>query len=309
MQLDFVGRLTAGTLPAHDAIAAGERWWTQWQLDLELLVPVLLLGVLYVRGLHRWHDRSRPHPWWQTASYFCGLAIVVLSQASPLGSLSHHHFSMHMIQHELTIMLAAPLILLGAPTTPVLRGLPRAVRHRIVRPLARSRIVYGVFRTITHPLVAAAFFISVLWAWHLAPGWYNTALTNEPIHDIQHASFMAAGLLFWWNIIDPAPRRSRMSYLLRMAFLFAISTPKHFLGAIIVFADRELFTGYQNTRLIFEIERMNDQALGGLIMWVPSQMMMLVSIGIVFAVWAHKSELRQRALDQQLSAEQHQAAS
>lgn len=299
MLIDFLERFVPATTAGHDRIHEGQSLWERWSLDPELLIPVLLLTTLYLRGLSVWRNRSRPHPTWRTASYLLGVTVLLLAIESPLDALAEHHFSMHMIQHELLMMLAAPLILLGAPTTPVLRGLPRSVRRRFVRPIMRRPEAHLLYQTITHPLIVAVTFTALLWAWHLAPGWYDSALENRVLHDLQHVSFMLSGLLLWWNIIDPAPLKSRIGYITRMGLLVVLSTPKSFLGALITFNDSTLYGFYEEVRPILELTPMQDQEIGGLIMWVPSQMMFLLSAGIVFAVWAHKAEKRQQEEDAQ----------
>ena len=297
MQIDLLARLEAAATVAHDGVHQGQSVWKHWNADPELLIPLALLMGLYLRGLYVWRERSRPHPWWRTACYLLGVGVLLAAVETPLDALAEHHFSMHMIQHELLIMFAAPLILLGAPTTPVLRGLPRSFRRNYVRPIVRRPEAYALYRAATHPLTVIVAFTALMWAWHLAPGWYDAALEDGVIHDLQHASFMAGALLVWWNIIDPAPLRSRIGYITRMGMLLAVSTPKSFLGALITFNEQTLYGFYDEVEPILELTPLEDQEIGGLIMWVPSQMMFLLAAGVVFAVWAHKAEQRQQAED------------
>jgi len=303
VQVDVLGRLAQAATVAHDGVHDGQSVWERWNADPELLIPVSLLTALYLRGVWVWRDRSREHAHWRTASYLAGMAILVAAIESPLDALAEHHFSIHMIQHELLMMFVAPLILIGAPTTPVLRGLPRALRRRLVRPLASSATVYAVYRLVTHPLVTLVVFTAILWAWHLAPGWYDAAVEHDALHQLQHLSFTFGAVLLWWNVIDPKPLRSRMGYVTRMGFLVVASTPKSFLGALIVFAEQPLYDFYAEVEPILALTPIEDQELGGMLMWVPSQMMFLVAVGLVFAVWAHKSEQRQRAEDEARLAE------
>lgn len=297
MRIEAIGRLAEAAAAAHEGVQAGQSAWTRWNLDPELLVPVALLTGLYLRGLRVWRDRSREHPPWRTACYLAGMALLVLAIESPLDALAEHHFSAHMIQHELLMMFVAPLILLGAPTTPVLRGVPRGVRRRLVRPLARRREAAFAYRALSHPLTALAAFTAILWAWHLAPGWYDAAVRDDLVHDAQHLSFALAGGLIWWCVIDPRPLRARLGYVGRMGFLVVASTPKSFLGALIVFAEEPLYGFWNDAPPILALTPLEDQELGGMLMWVPSQMMFLLAVGLVFAVWARKSEQRQRAAD------------
>ena len=220
---------------AHDVIGEDEPLWQAWNFDPEFVIPVLIAGWFYANGLQRWTNRTREHPWWRTAFYYAGLLVLLLAIESPIDRLGEHHFSMHMIQHELVVMLAVPLILLGAPTTPSLLGMPRTLRLGVIRPLAKRPEVRWAYRTVTHPAVAVAVITAVFWLWHLAPGWYDRALEDDLVHGVQHFSFMMAALLLWWTVIDPKPLQSRISYIPRVLFVFAAGVPKHFLGAIIVF--------------------------------------------------------------------------
>lgn len=297
MQADLITRLWEAAGAAHEGVHAGQQWWERWNFDPELVLPVALVTGLYLRGLFVWRDRSRPHPRWRTACYLSGIAILLLSIESPLDALAEHHFTIHMIQHDLLMMYAAPLILLGAPTTPVLRGLPRSVRRVLVRPVVRRGEARALFRLVTHPLTALIVHTGVLWAWHLAPGWYDAAVRDDLVHDVQHFSMMAAGVLIWWNVIDPAPLRSRLGYIWRMGLLIAAGTPKAFLGAMITLSGSLLYDFYNDVEPILALTPIRDQEIGGLIMWVPGQMMFLLAAGAVFAVWAHKAEQRQQAED------------
>lgn len=278
---------------AHDVIDEGPVWQA-WNFDPEFIVPIVLAGLMYANGLRRWQDRTRAHPWWRVAFYYSGLLVLLLAIESPIDRLGEHHFSMHMIQHELVIMGAVPLILLGAPTTPMLRGMPRWLRLGVVRRLARRDEVRAAYRGVTHPAFAVAVLAAVFWLWHLGPGWYDAALEDDLLHDLQHVTFTLAGVLLWWNIIDPKPLRSRLDYIPRVLYIFAAGVPKHFLGALLTFAEEPLYDAYLAVDPILSLERLEDQQLGGLIMWVPSVMMHLVTMGIVFAIWAQKSEQRQR---------------
>jgi putative membrane protein len=254
----------------------------------------VLAAVWYARGLHRWDNRSRPHHRWQTVSFYSGLLTLLLINESPLGALSLNHFSMHMVQHEILMMITLPLILLGAPTTPILRGLPRVIRRRVVVPLARTRTVRGGYRFLTNPIVAAAIFTIVMWSWHLMPGWYDRANTDALVHDLQHISFVFSMSLFWWVIIDPAPLHARMGYMGRMIFVLAVSTPKHFLASFITFADEPLYDTYETAYRVISISPKTDQEVAGLIMWAPSQMMMLLVMAVIFFVWSAKSDEQKR---------------
>ncbi len=304
MNADLIGQLASAGAAAHDAIGEDEAVWSAWTLDLPVLVPAALLALFYARGLRRWEVRHRPHQWWKTTCYYAGLLTGVLSVVSPIDRLGEHHFFMHMVQHELIMIVAIPLILLGAPTTPILRGMPRWLRIDVVGAFAGEPAVRWVWRGLTQPLVALAISQGVIVAWHLFPGWYNQAVEHDSIHYLQHFSFAFGSLLFWWNIIDPAPLKAPMGYLLRIVYVLAGTTAQSAIAAMITLADQPLYDVYVTARPIFDMSPLSDQELGGLVMWVPGQMIHLGVMGALFGVWALKSEQRQREIEQRELEEQ-----
>jgi len=301
---DLIGQLAAAGTAAHDAIGEDEGVWTAWSFDLPVLVPAVLLGFFYACGLRRWPVRHHAHQWWKTACYYSGLMIGVLSVVSPIDRLGEHHFFAHMIQHELIMVAAIPLILLGAPTTPVLRGMPRWLRVNVVGAFAGEPVVRRVWRGLAQPLIALVISQGIIVAWHLFPGWYNAAVERDGVHYVQHFSFAFGALLFWWNIIDPAPLRAPMGYLLRIVYVLAGTTAQSVIAAMITLADQPLYDVYETARPIFDMSPLSDQELGGLVMWVPGQMIHLGVMGALFGVWATKSEAKQRDLERLEADEQ-----
>ncbi|MDP2326686.1 MAG: cytochrome c oxidase assembly protein [Dehalococcoidia bacterium] len=280
--------------PAHQGIEGD--WWLAWNFDPVVIIPVALAGFFYARGLRRWPERSRQHSRWRTFSYYLGLLVLLLSVESPLDRLGEHHFSMHMVQHSLVMMVIPPLILLGAPTTPMLRGLPRWVRRHGVTPMLRSSVVAAVWRVLTFPVVAVGVFTLSQWLWHLMPGWYDTALNNDALHLVQHFSFFAVSVLFWWNIIDPKPLRSRIPMGFRIVYFYGAMIPKHILAALITFSPAPLYQTYTQVALFLPWGPKQDQEIAGLMMWVPfGEMINLVTAAIIFQIWWRQSEHQRRA--------------
>ena len=292
-------RATSELVVAHGGIPPGLPWWQAWSFDATLLIPVALVAWCYLRGLHRWEHRSRRHPWWRTALFFAGLGVYVLAMESPIDRLGEHHFSMHMIQHELVMTYAIPLMLLGAPTTPLLRGLPAWMRRGVVRPLAGGAATRTAYRFITHPAVTIFVLSAVVWSWHLVPGWWEASLADQRIHDLQHVSFSLASLLFWWNVIDPRPLHSRVPYLPRVLYIFGGSLPKHLLAALLTFAPHPFYPTYEAARRVLPIDPATDQQLAGLIMWVPSEAATIIAMAIVFFMWVRVADRRQRCADEE----------
>lgn len=297
MQADLAGGLVEAAVAAHDVIRPDQSLWTAWYLDWPVIVPALLVCFFYARGLLCWTDRHRVHPWWKTVLYYSGVATVVLSIVSPLDSIGAHQFSAHMLQHLLIMFVGVPLALLGAPTTPVLRGMPRWLRLGVVRTVAGDPVARVAWRLVTQPLVALVLFTIVMVGWHLVPGWYDAAVERSGVHYVQHLTFAAGAFLYWWNIIDPAPLHAPMGYLMRMVYVVASTTAQAMLAALITNASQPMYVAYLRATPLFPITPIDDQQLGGLIMWVPGQLLDLATIGVLFAVWLAQSERRQREID------------
>jgi cytochrome c oxidase assembly factor CtaG len=260
-------------------------------MDIGVMLPAAVAVLLYARGLDRWTERTRPHPMWRSLSFFGGVLLIVLAVQTPLDALAEHHFAFHMIQHELLMMVAVPMLLLGAPTTPMLLGLPGPIRKSVVAPLARHAVVRELYRLLTHPVFALVASTAIVVVWHLVPGWYVEALRNGRLHEFEHATFVASGLLAWWPVIDPRPLHARLNYPARMAFLLALSTPRAFIAAFIAFSEEPLFIDWYGTvSPVFNITLAQDQLLGGLLMWLPSQLLYLAAMAATFFTWHAASE-------------------
>lgn len=270
---------------AHEVASDGRVWWHVWRLDPTFLIPVALLTWCYLRGVRLWPERSRPHPRWRSAMFLAGVALLVLAQESPLDWLAGRQLTFHMAQHEVVMMLALPAMLLGAPTTPVLRGMPRWLRQGLVRPVAGSALGRGVYGVVTSPAAAGAIFIATVWGWHLVPGWYDAALRTPWLHIVQHSTFALAAGLFWWNVIEAPPHRPRLEAMPRVLYLMAVGALKDGAAALIVFASVPLYPEYAHMARILPWSSLRDQQVGGLVMWVPGTLVMLVAAGVTFLAW------------------------
>ena len=205
-------------------------FWNTWTFDPFTLAGLLVLFALYTRGL--WRSRGRSgnlFPWWRPTAFYTGLIALLLGAVSPIDGLSDDLFLMHMVQHVLLMMVGPPLILVGAPVVPVLRGLPRILRDDLAIPLLQMRRVRKILNFLASPLTAWMVFVFTLWIWHV-PALYNEAVVNEPLHFLEHMMFMGAAVLFWWTVIDPIPLKPRLSYALRLLFPLHGDTAEH--GAV-----------------------------------------------------------------------------
>lgn len=264
---------------------------TDWSLDPAFL-PLLALAVLYVLGLRAYRRQGgRRFPRWRPPFFLAGVAVVAVALLSPVDKLADYSFTWHMLQHQGLIMVGVPLILLGAPFIPVIRGIPRAFRWRWFVPFARNRLVRALFIHGTRPLFAFIFLNGVVLVWHF-PHFYDIALKNEAVHYVEHFSFVFAALLFWWNIVTPYPFPSRLHYMMRLVPLFLSSVFNTVLGSMITFSDAVLY-GYSERTEFWGLTMLNEQEVGGLLMWVGGAMMYLAALTVVFFVFAYQERRKE----------------
>jgi cytochrome c oxidase assembly factor CtaG len=245
---------------------------------------------VYLRGARA----RRRWPLWRTALFLLGLAAVVASLASPVDAIALELFSIHMVQHMLLLVVAAPLLLAGAPVRPLLRGLPLVLRHTIVRALARNTSFRVLMHLLRRPLVAAALYVVGLYAWH-APALYGAALEYPAIHVLEHTWFLASALIFWSVVVDPVPFRATLPYAARIPFLLIVGAAQNtILGGLLAFSDRLYYGHYATTTAAYGLDPVTDQRLGGAIMWVPGDLIFLAAASFSFFLWLQSEEQAQR---------------
>ena len=238
----------------------------------------------------------RRWPLWRTAVFFLGLAATLAALASPIDGYASVSFALHMVQHMLLTVVAAPLLMLGAPIRPLLRGLPAVVRRTVVRPLARSTVLRRIVHLMRHPLVAAGLYVGGLYAWHV-PGLYDAAVADAGVHVLEHAWFFLSALLFWSVVIDPEPFRATLGYAARLPYLLVMGAAQNtVLGGVLSFTTRPLYTSYASgDTALFGFDRVTDQRVGGAIMWVAGDLVFLAAASIAFFLWlAQEEEMQKR---------------
>jgi putative membrane protein len=224
-------------------------------------------------------------------AFFSGLFAIFLALQSPIDPLADHLFSVHQVQHMLLRMIAPILILLGLPLTPILRGMPQWLLQGVVRPLVRSANVRSVYSVLTRPALVVLLFIGTLFLWQI-PFLHNLALRNGEVHEVMHFSMLVTGLRFWWLFIDPRPGRVRLHYGLRILVLALIVLPNTLLGALISFSGGLLYEAYAEVEQPFNLSLITDQQFGGLILWLPGDMMSIIAAGIVMVMWYQYEQAR-----------------
>lgn len=243
-----------------------------WHWRPDVLLVLLAFGAAYVRGWRRLRGLGHRHPapYWRLAAYVGGLVVVTLALLSPLDHLAEVLFTAHMVQHQLLLMVAPPLLLLGNPFPLVMWGLPRRLRRPIGRALARQGAARAAWRRLTWMPVAGLLYALNLCAWHV-PVAYEAALRSDIVHDVEHLAFFGTALLFWWPIVNPAPRlhrlRGGLHYGYRIGYLILATGLNTFLGAVLGLSERVIYPSYAKAPGLFGLSPLDDQALGGGVMW------------------------------------------
>lgn len=269
-----------------------------WRPDPLLLVGAIVAGWLYLWAVRRVGQRHPDHPasGWHTAAFLSGLAVILVALISPIEAYEDSLFSVHMVQHMLLELVAAPLLLLGAPVTLALRAASSSVRRGLLVVL-HSRAV----ALISFPLVAWLVFAAVNWGWHFST-LYDDALENDLLHYVQHATFLGAGLLFWWPVVGLDPSRWRLPYPVRLFYLFVAMPQNSFLGVAIMGATQVLYPHYLTNVRSWGPSVLADQSAGGILMWVMGDMVFLIAMGIVVAAWVRYEDRKTARDDARLDA-------
>jgi putative membrane protein len=257
---------------------------TSWNWDPLVLVP--LLATIGVYGIGLWRSRAAAAPHWHIASFFAGWLVLAVAQLSPIHKIGSALFSVHMGQHELLMLIAAPLLAIGRPFVNFIWALPQARRESVGALFKRSRIV-RTWSFISSPLFVWVLHGAALWVWHI-PVFFEAALHNQAIHVLQHAMFLATAVLFWWTLIHG--RYGRLAYGLSVLYVFTTAVHSGALGALITIADRVWYPNY--SRGAAGLSGLEDQQLAGLVMWVPAGIVFLVIGLALFAAWLGESERR-----------------
>jgi putative membrane protein len=236
--------------------------------SLALASVLALAALVYGRG---WRQLERHVPEiaspWCPSAFLGGLSALWVAVGSPLAAFDDALLSVHMVQHLLLSAVAAPLILLGAPALPLLHGLPWAVVARGVAPALRWAPVRAVGRLLGQPALCWSVAMAVFIGWH-TPALFDLALRSGRWHAVEHASFLASGLLFWWPVVQPWPSRPTWPRWSMPLYLFLATLPCDALSAFLVFSDRVVYPGYLSAPRGAGLSVLQDQACAGAVMWL-----------------------------------------
>jgi putative membrane protein len=260
----------------------------EWRFEPVVLALVALaaLGWLLLGSrVARAHPAHQPSGW-RDAAFLGGLATLVIALTSPIEAYEGQLFSVHMLQHMLIELVAAPLLLLGAPATLALRAASPSVR-RLLLAILHSRLV----AVISFPLLAWVVFAAVNWGWHFS-SLYDQALEVSWLHDLQHLTFLGAALLFWWPVVGADPARWRLPHPVRLFYLFLAMPQNSFLGVALMSAPPSLYPHYLSSGRTWGPTPAVDQSVGGMLMWVGGDVVFLLAMGLVVAAWVRAEDRR-----------------
>jgi cytochrome c oxidase assembly factor CtaG len=260
-----------------------------WVFEPGVVLPLLLSAFLYGLGIFRLRCVSKaPFGSSEIACYFAGWVTLVIALVSPLHPWGAVLFSAHMTQHELLMLVAAPLLVLGRPIIPFLWALPRSAAKTLAGWTQKASW-QRVWETIATPFAAWLIHGVVLWTWHL-PALFQATRDNAFIHALQHASFLFSALLFWWAILHG--RRRAIGFGAAVLYMFTTALHSGLLGALLTFTRTLWYPIYAHTTRPWGLTPLQDQQLGGLIMWIPAGLVYIIAALALFAGWLRESEKR-----------------
>src|SRR5438270_8283890 len=250
--------------------------FSEWSLPSGLTAILILCAIIYVRG---WFaiGKTRPaqFPWWRPAVFLLGLAVIWFAIGSPLDGFADALLSAHMVEHLLLMSFAPPLLLLGYPVVPLLRGLPRPVRIYVFGPLIRIKALRNLGHLLITPLIAWLAMNLAFLGWHV-PAAYDFALEHERWHEVEHLCFLGTSILFWWPVIRPWPTRQSFAGWFLLLYLVMADIVNTALSAFLAFCDRPVYGYYLREPNGFQISPLSDQRAGAVVMWVIGSLVFLV---------------------------------
>jgi cytochrome c oxidase assembly factor CtaG len=267
--------LAAPTAWAHvvDADRHGSPAW--FALDPWSWLLLIASALLYLNGRRVLRGRARAADG-QSARrgaqlFCCGWLALAIALGPPLDPLGGYLFSAHMLQHELMMLVAAPLLVLSRPGGVLLWGLPDAGR-RLFGGMRRIGWLHSGWAWLSSAHGAWLLHAAILWGWHL-PALFDASVLNDGVHAAQHASFFGSALLFWWALLHGSGVRNAGAVI----YVFTTAVHSSLLGALLTFSPSVWYAPYLQTTALFGLSPLDDQQLGGLIMWVPSGLVFLAA--------------------------------
>jgi cytochrome c oxidase assembly factor CtaG len=264
-----------GSAWAH--IAAGDSILTGWHWRWDVGLVLILFGAFYLRGWIRLRKIGGEARLSQLLFYALALGAIGGALLSPVDELASYLLIVHMVQHELLIMVAPPLILLANPVPVLLWGLGASSRLQAASLLTRNSMIRQVRDLLGWMPVAWSVYVVNLWTWHYPP-LYEAALRDPWIHDLEHILFFLTALLFWWPVIRPVSRPAAIQDAIRIFYLFLAATQDAVLSGVIALSSKILYPHYEAALRLWDLTPRQDQIGGGLVMFGVGSLTYLIAI-------------------------------
>ncbi len=294
---------TAAPAAAHGAVDVGPPDLPGlvfgWSFEPLVAVPLLAAALVWAAAVRRVNAAhpANPVPRLRSVAFFAGLGAVAIALLSGIERYDTVLFSVHMVQHILLTLVAPPLLALAAPITLLLRVATPAVRHRWILPVLHSRLV----RVLAFPVVAGVVFAAVMWASHFSP-LFDRALEDPLVHDLEHALFLGAGLLFWWPALAQDPAPWRMTHPVRALYVFLQLPQNTFLAVALLSAATPLYPHYATLARSWGPTPLADQQLAAGLMWFLGDLVFLAAILAIVARWIRHEEASAAHADRRADA-------
>ena len=262
-----------------------------WSFEPLVVMSLALMALLFAVGwwrLRREAPGRRSPRMWEALCFAGGWLALFVALVSPLHAWGSVLFSAHMTQHEVLMLVAAPLLVLGRPLVVFLWAFPVEWSRRIGN-IGKIGAVSRAWHWLTIPLVAWAVHAVALWTWHV-PVLFDAVLHSEWVHTLQHLSFLISALLFWWALIHGP--RGAMGYGAAVLYLFTTSIHSGVLGALLTIAGSVWYPSYIGLTNSWGLTPLEDQQLGGLIMWIPAGLVYVIAGLALFAGWLREADVR-----------------
>ena len=261
--------------------SVGQAVLQSWSVPPAASFALALTAVIYSRGWFLMRRARVPFvPASRAVCFLLGLLTLWVALASPLDTFSGFVITAHMFQHMLLMMVAPPLLLLGAPLIPLVRGLPVFARREFAGPFLRWRVAIRAGHALTDLWVALVLMGVAMFSWH-TPRLYELALASSSWHEFEHACFFVASLIFWWPVVQPWPSRAQAPRWAVVPYLLVGDLQNTILSAILVFADRVLYPSYARMPRLFGLSALQDQSASGAIMWVVGSLAFVVPAVVI----------------------------
>jgi len=278
--------LLVGFLPVLALAHPGEALqphdlWSAWEFDPGVVLPVVLCAFLYWHGSRRHAALTRP----QRACFWGGIASLVVALVSPVHQMGEALFAAHMTQHEVLMLISAPLLVLSKPLVTFLWAIPFEWRRSLGR-WSKGTYPRQTWSFFTDPFAAWWIHGLAIWAWHI-PYLFDLTLTSNLAHSAQHLSFFLSALIFWWALFYA---HGRKIYGAGVLYVFTTAIHTGILGALLTFSSRPWYVPYNQTTRAWGLTPLEDQQLGGLIMWVPASLVYLAAGLYLFSAWLKESD-------------------